>query len=202
MGKRIDLTGQKFGRLTVMEPYGVNSSGNQLWKCKCDCGNDYITESYHLRKGLTVSCGCYRKDYPPAYKHGKHESRLYNIWHGIKQRCCNAKNAAYERYGGRGITLCDEWRDSFETFYNWAIANGYADNLTLDRVDNGSGYSPDNCRWATRKMQQNNMRTNRLITYNGKTQSLKQWAAELGINYRTLHYRLQNGWSIDTAFKS
>lgn len=135
------------------------------------------------------------------YKHGGKHTRLYNIWCGMKNRCYNKNNSHYPRWGGRGIKICNEWKNNFVAFRNWAEQNGYRENLTLDRIDNNKDYSPANCRWATVKEQNNNQRSNRLITYKGVTKNLTQWAESLGINAGTLKSRLDDShWSIEKAF--
>ena len=126
-------------------------------------------------------------------------TRLHRIWAAMKARCCNENIPAYKYYGGRGITICDEWKDSFEKFYAWAVKSGYRDNLSIDRIDNNKGYSPENCRWATNKEQSNNQRSTRLLTYDGETHSLAEWADITGINYRTLIYRVNNNWDTGEA---
>ena len=132
-------------------------------------------------------------------KYSESYYRIYRIWSGMKQRCYNQKSPEYKWYGGKGIAVCDEWLHDFKAFYNWAITNGYADDLTIDRKDNSKGYSPDNCRWATNKEQHNNQSNNVKITYNNKTQTLKQWSEELNVNYSTLRMRIERGWSIERA---
>ena len=131
---------------------------------------------------------------------GTSRSRLKRIWRKMKERCYNTKVDNYHRYGGRGITVCDEWKDNFQAFYDWSMANGYADDLTIDRIDNDGNYEPGNCRWATMKEQANNKSNNVRITYKGKTQDIKQWSEELGIAYTTLFIRIQNGWPVEKAF--
>lgn len=135
----------------------------------------------------------------PMYKHGGYGTRLYEIWRSLKKRCLNPKTEQYSNYGGRGITVCDEWRDSFQAFYDWAMANGYRDDLTLDRIDGNGNYEPSNCRWATWKEQQNNRRNNHFITYNGETKTLKQWSEQVGIDWDILYSRLKKGWSVEKA---
>ena len=199
---RLDLTGQRFGQLVVVGYSHTDKHGKSMWLCKCDCGNSKIVSGANLRSQNTKSCGCLHKQIlsETATKHGKFGYRLYWIWHGMKSRCYNPNDKRFSVYGGRGITVCDEWRNSFEAFYEWAMSNGYADNLTIDRKDTNGNYCPENCRWITNKEQQNNRRNNRLIAYNGKTQTLKQWAEELGINYQTLYTRFAEGKPIEEVF--
>ena len=129
--------------------------------------------------------------------HGQRNTRLYHIWTSMKQRCCNPNHKYYNLYGGRGISVCEEWLN-FEPFYEWAKASGYNDKLTIDRKDNDKGYSPDNCRWTTQKVQCNNRRNNVLLTCNGKTQTLTQWSEELGIGIDTLWRRMNvYGWDVE-----
>ena len=133
-------------------------------------------------------------------KHGWSHTRLYSIWEHVKSRCLNKNNHAYEYYGGRGITVCSDWHE-FVGFRDWALKNGYKDTLTIDRIDSDKGYYPANCRWATRKEQSNNLRRNKNITYNGKTQNVTQWADELGINPDTLYSRIfRASWTVEKAF--
>lgn len=194
-----DLTGQKFGRLTVLRqaPDKIKPSGahSKMWECKCDCGNIKIISRSSLVSGDTVSCGCYHKEHAHDYgkKHGPTNTKLYTKWSGIVQRCTNPNAIHYDMYGGRGITICDEWRNDFYSFYSWSIENGYKDGLTIDRIDNNKGYYPENCRWTDLETQANNTRRNHYITYNNETKTLTQWARLLNVNVETLRYRVNHG---------
>lgn len=131
--------------------------------------------------------------------HGMCFSRLYHIWNGMKQRCENPNTISYKYYGGKGVNVCKEWRDSFESFKDWAISHGYSDDLTIDRIDANGDYCPENCRWATNKEQQNHTSYNRLYTYCGETHNVMQWAEKVGMSANMLYKRLQRGWDIERA---
>ena len=196
-----DLTGKKFGRLTVVEK--ANNIGKKVaWLCLCDCGNKKVVSSTCLVSGHTKSCGCIRTELSRerVTTHGLSKtSELYAEWARLKRRCNNPNCEAYKNYGGRGIKVCDEWNDA-SVFVSWCLSNGYKKGLTLDRIDNNKGYSPSNCRWVTRKVQANNKRNNRLITYKDVTLTLAQWSEKLNMSYSVLKYRLSNKWDIETAF--
>jgi hypothetical protein len=197
----IDLTGQTFGRLTVIKEDSVVKE-KTMWLCQCLCGKITKVPTNNLRNGTSSSCGCLRKELliKRIQKHGMakansaHRHRLYKIWSGMKTRCHNKNEKAYKNYGGRGITVCDEWL-KFEPFYEWATKNGYYDTLEIDRIDNNGNYEPSNCRWVTSRENQLNKRNNRLITINGVTKTITEWSELSGINLRSLETRLRLGWS-------
>ncbi len=188
-----DLTGKKFGMLTVLRRTD-NFGKNTMWLCICDCGKETVTCGGRLVNGTTRSCGCL-KHLSYGITHGKSDTRLYHIWPSMKSRCLTETCHAYELYGGRGITVCDEWLHDFQTFYDWAMANGYAEDLTIDRIDVNGNYEPSNCRWADRSTQGYNKRNTIYITYNGKRKPLNYWSEITGIKKQTLCSRKYLGWS-------
>lgn len=201
-----DLTGKKFHRWTVLENRGYDSQGKSQWLCRCDCGTLRVVSGYSLKKakGGSKSCGCLAKELLAARntfaaKHNMSDSRLYRIWAEIKQRCYNPKATSYENYGGRGIKMCNAWLDSFESFFEWSVANGYSDKLSIDRINSDGDYEPSNCRWADATTQANNTRSNRIISFNGKTLTVAQWAKELNVSDKLLRSRLDAGWDFQRA---
>lgn len=176
------MVGKTFNYLTVIKdlpPY-ITPSGNsvRMVLCRCVCNKTISVQAQHLRTKNTTSCGCKTSELRKNIKtkHRLSDSRLFNIWSGMKQRCCNTKSISYKNYGGRGITICDEWKNSFESFYEWAMANGYSEELTIDRIDVNDNYEPSNCRWTDKETQGNNKTNNVIITYNGQTMNISQWA--------------------------
>lgn len=264
-----DISGNRYGRLTVVEYAGKNRQGKSLWKCKCDCGNEKNITASDLSSGRVNSCGCLRKEVTAKKnfkdltgktfgklqviqrgktdkskkihwicrcecgkicdveaarlvsgravrckdcslkivaeknkKHGKCHSRIYAIYSGMKNRCFNSGNYSYDKYGKRGITVCEEWigENGFDNFCKWAMENGYNDELSIDRIDVNGNYEPSNCRWVSIKEQQNNKRNNHFETYNGETKTLKQWSEDLGIDYFVLTGRINKcHWSFERA---
>lgn len=203
MGKIKDLTGKKFGRLTAMkiEHFGIKNKA--YWLCKCDCGKEKVVCGSLLTYGAVKSCGCLQKEAVSKTnkKHGMAHSRLHYIWVAMKERCYNKNNKDYAKYGGRGIFICDEWENDFKSFYDWAISNGYDENvrfgeLTIDRIDVNSNYEPSNCKFSTIKEQCNNKTNNHYEEYNGKKYTLSQLEEIIGVKQRKIWYELNKGMSI------
>lgn len=196
-----DMIGKKFGRLLVMgkapTKYTPNGSARTMLICLCDCGTVKQIYSGSIANGFTISCGCYRREKSPynGTTHGRSKTRIYNIWKGMNKRC-RGKNPDY---GGRGIKVCNEWQDSFQIFFDWAMANGYTDELSIDRIDVNGNYEPSNCRWATREEQQNNKRDNVRVEFGGKVLTLSEWAQLHNINRSTLLNRINRGWEFERA---
>lgn len=190
-----DLVGQRFGRLIVISFSHMNRI--QHWLCKCDCGNEIVVNINRLHTGTTRSCGCLQQE--SRTDHGLSKHPLSKVWASARSRCNNPKDKAYKHYGDRGITFCSEWSD-FKVFYDWCIANGYKEGLELDRIDNNGPYSPENCRWATRKQQCNNTRSNRMLTFNGVTKNFTQWAEEQKVKVTTAYARISRGKTPEQAF--
>ena len=164
MSKPNVLTGKRFGRWTVLRRAENNQKGNTMWLCRCECGKEAIVAGYSLTGGRSKSCGCLHNDILSEENrkkkriHGETHTRLYNIWRGMRSRCNNGKNAHYKDYGGRGISVCEEWENDYEAFRDWALENGYEEQLTIDRINNDMGYTPENCRWTTMSVQNTNRR--------------------------------------------
>lgn len=198
-----DLTGRRFGRLTVVKTCGRNDQKKILWKCKCDCGGEKIVSSTLLKNGKVASCGCLlteQRKKPKRTTHNMSKTDIYKKYMSMIGRC-SPKYHAHKDYYDKGISVCEEWvgENGFECFRDWSYENGYDASkrwteMTLDRIDNSKGYSPQNCRWTTEKEQQNNKSTNVYIEWNGKRMTLKQWSEKCGLNYGTLKNRLRRGW--------
>lgn len=196
-----NIVGQRFGRLTVIGRAPNKATGNSQWVCQCDCGNITVVKRTSLFNKTSQSCGCLRNETmkEKMTTHGLSQTKLYTVWEGIKRRCNNPDYCLYKGYGARGIRVCEAWLD-FENFYDWAIRNGYKKGLSIERIDNNGNYEPSNCKWATKKEQARNRRSNKLITYKGETHCVYEWAEILGINKKTLSTRLFRGWEIEKAF--
>lgn len=212
MGRFIDLTGERFGRLVVLEraeSRGPKGRRKTWWNCKCDCGNEVEVPTARLRNGQTKSCGCLHKDLlrEKLTIHGGSKDRLFTVWCDMRRRCEKPYDKNFNHYGGRGITVCAEWH-SYENFREWAHLNGYDESAkygkcTLDRINPNGDYEPGNCRWVSLKVQNNNRRNNRLIEYKGQTKTLKQWAEETGVGKAALESRLDRyGWSVERAIET
>lgn len=169
------------------------------WLCQCDCGNTSIVRGKSLIQGNTKSCGCLVYE-SRNVKHGMKKTRLYRIWSGMKSRCYTPSNPAYNRYGGRGISICQEWKSDFNAFYEWAKNNEYSENLSIDRIDVNGNYDPSNCRWSTPQQQSDNKRNNILITIDGITLDVQQWCDKIGIKRSTVNTRVRMcGWDYVSA---
>ncbi|MEX3713388.1 hypothetical protein ABFV99_13370 [Cytobacillus horneckiae] len=199
-GKFEDLTGKKFNRLTVIRLNRVDARNRRYWDCTCECGNTKTVRGDMLKaknKGVT-SCGCIQKEAVAESNHerGTHHlssNRLFRIWKGMIFRCNNPKSTHYHNYGGRGITVCDKWRNSVDSFIEWANRNGYEDYLTIERKDVNGNYCPENCEWITPKEQNFNKTNTVLVEINGVSKTIPEWAEETGINKFTLRKRFRNG---------
>lgn len=197
-----DLTGKRYGKLVVLDR-AANIGRQVAWRCQCDCGNEKTTTGWNLKSGQCLSCGCIVKETSRMnpVKHGQSYTRLYHIWIGMKQRCYYAKHRHYDRYGGRGITVCAEWVDDFDAFYDWSMEHGYTDNLTIDRIDVDGSYSPSNCRWITLADQNGNTSKTKLYEANGEKHTIAEWSRITGIPKSTIRNRLCRGKTIENALK-
>lgn len=204
MSNIIDITGQKFNMLTALYlDDSTSANRHKRWICVCDCGNIVSRYSHKLRKGISYSCGCKKRPRQKSSTVPKQKKsyikfpndpvrrRLHNTYSSMKKRCYNQNNKSYKYYGAKGITVCEEWLHSFDSFYNWALSNGYEDNLSIDRIDSNKGYSPDNCRWVTMHDQQQNRTDKILITHDGFTLNIKQWCEKLNLKYSQIMCRRQ-----------
>lgn len=204
-----DIKGDKFGRLTALKLSEKRSGRKTFWECICDCGNMKTVRTDSLKSGAIQSCGCLKKEQDKInlpngrgiIKHGLSKERIYNIWSNMINRCNNHLDSSYKNYGGRGIAVCEEWKD-IDFFVEWANNNGYQDTLTIDRIDVNGNYEPTNCRWVTFKEQANNKRNNVVVKFKGKTQTLKEWSEETGIPYGTLSTRISLGIEPPNLFET
>lgn len=193
-----DLTGKRFGMLTVLERSADRGNGRKpvvRWECRCDCGKVFTVNAASLLSGHTISCGCRKVKHGYCNRHKPYE-RLYETWCNMRRRCNDPANKRWENYGGKGVKVCAEWND-YSVFRKWALAHGYADNLTIDRIDVNGDYCPENCRFADAKTQANNSTHCHYVEYEGKTYTLSQLAEHLGLTYSTVMHRISRGWSIE-----
>lgn len=213
------VLGMNFGRLFVVSYAGTKKRLGHMYNCICDCGNHVVVRGSSLLNGNTRSCGCLQKEAHqkvgremarrnkanPDYKghliHGGCYTKLYNHWRAMKQRCNYEGGPHWHCYGGRGIKVCEEWNNSFKAFSDWALANGYQEGLTLDRIDNNKGYEPSNCRWATPKQQGRNTRKTLFFTIDGVKKSFSDWCEEYRLPSSAVYARLQRGWDIEDALE-
>lgn len=203
------LIGKKFGRLTVVDNAGKSKYGGRLWLCECECGNKITVQTAQLNNGRKRSCGCLQKEKASeivllAHKaNQKYEvsstSSLYSRWSNMLRRCTDSKDKCFNSYGGRGIRVCDEWQD-FNNFADWAMANGYKKNLSIDRINVNGNYEPSNCRWVSMKEQGNNKQNTKYYEYNGEKKTLSQWSECYNINYKLLYERVViEHWDLERA---
>lgn len=192
-----DITGKRFGRLTVIKYH--HSKTNAYWLCQCDCGNTTIVNGSSLCSGMTSSCGCKSREMTikRSTTHGMTNTRLYRIRQGMIARCYNENSASYSKYGAKGIKVCEEWlgENGFINFYNWAMENGYEEHLTLDRINPQGNYEPDNCRWSTYKEQANNTKATVFLTYKGETKPASEWSEIVGLSQSCITGRKRKGWT-------
>lgn len=196
-----NIIGWRSGRLLVIDNAG-KKNGHPMVLCRCDCGRSYIVRKSNVKLGKSDHCGCMRKE--RAKSKGTHHAcgtRIYREYRQMLGRCRARSGRDYKRYAMRGITVCDEWlgKNGFEKFRDWSFQNGYADSLTLDRIDNNGIYSPQNCRWTDWKTQQRNKETSVYVTYGGKTMCYAAWSEETGVKAKDIGRRIKAGWSIGEA---
>lgn len=190
-----DLTGQRFGRITVLGFDHFDKWNKGRWLCRCDCGKIWTVDTHQLKSGHTKSCGCLKAQMAGdrTRTHGQSGSKLYRVWAAMLKRCENPNDPGYKNYGGRGITVCEDWHN-FENFQTWALSSGYKEGLLIDRTDNNKGYSPENCAWTTRQAQNENRRNVHKLTVNGETHTVSEWAVLTGIDRHTIQKRIKNGY--------
>lgn len=187
----IDMIGKQFGRWTVTCIDEFSSKKALKYICKCECGKIKSIAGAELRRGRSKSCGCLQLE--SVSKHNMSYSRLYGIWGGMKDRCYNKNEKHYKEYGFRGISVCKEWKEDFNSFYEWAMSNGYSEKLTIDRIDVNGDYEPNNCRWITKEEQNRNKRDTVLMECDGKVHCQKEWSRLLGVSYEKFRYAMKKG---------
>lgn len=198
MPKRLILDsfiGKKINKLTIISYKKKGKNKCNYFVCQCECGNITEIRASHLLNDNQISCGCHTR----KYQDSSIGDAIYNTWNRMMHRCYDPNHHKYPRYGQRGIKLCDEWKDNYDNFYNWAINNGFKLGLSIDRIDNDGDYEPNNCRWATRKQQMNNTSRNRYLTFNNETHTMAEWSEILNIKYGNISSRLRRGKSVSEA---
>jgi hypothetical protein len=197
-GKSINLTGQRFGRLTVLRFHKIDNR-RTMWWCRCACGQHKSADAHSLKRGSTKSCGCFHRDSIRARAtiHGRSGSREYSAWENAKARCFNPHCKDFKHYGGRGITMNRAWADDFSQFYR--DLGACPPKLTLERIDNEGNYEKGNCRWATMADQRVNYRDNRFLTFRGERLTIAHWADRLGLGRDMIYWRLNHGWTVEKA---
>lgn len=199
MAKLSDLTGQSFGNWIVLYRNGSTKNKAAVWRCRCTlCGTEHDVVGASLINGLSTKCRACVPRQTLSMKH--RDERIYHIYTAMKQRCYNSSHKSYLLYGGRGVEVCKGWISSFDLFYEWAMSNGYEDNLTLDRIDINGNYEPNNCRWVTISVQNRNRRNNIFITYNGETNVLSVMCRKYNVNYSSVRSKARNGKTYQDAF--
>lgn len=202
MTKPLNLKGRAFGKLTALSQIKIGPPKYQTkWVCLCRCGKKIKAYTYHLISGNTTSCGCRRVDAMKgnnfSTRHGAARkgkmTKLYRVWCGMKQRCYDSNHISWKQYGGRGITVCKEWKHSFESFMRWALINGFGSSLQIERIKNSAGYSPSNCKWATRAEQCNNKRCNIIIKVFGVRSTISEAASVHRVSRDALYQRINRG---------
>ena len=195
--KQRNLVGKKFGKLTVIKSCGKDNKWNRYYSLvRCECGKEYLVRDSELVNGRRKRCTKCRQW---NRTHGLTNTKLFNVWQSMRDRCYCVTDNVYKHYGGRGIVICEEWKNDFKRFYEWSMANGYKEGLSIDRIDVNGNYEPTNCRWVDRYVQANNRRNNHMVYYRNKAYTLTQLAREHGMIATTLKHRLDSGWDIEIA---
>lgn len=190
---KIEMIGKVFGKLTVISEAEKSKSGNVKWLCRCECGNETTVIGSKLRNGHTKSCGCLKKS---ERSQGYSATRLYRIWLNMHNRCYNKKHDAFKWYGKKGVSICKEWHD-FLPFREWALANGYKETLSIDRMNSSGNYEPSNCQWVNQKEQMNNVSSNKILEFQGVQYTQAQFAEKFNLKYHTVVNRIRMGWSLE-----